>query len=126
MISVGVLPRQILVTLRQDNKSCAAISKTIYNTKAQIYQKNLQSYLLMQVLLNELNEKDFKFDFQYKKEGHITHLFFARLSVIKLSRIYYSVLLIDCTYKTNKFYMLLIYIIEMTSFNIIFTFCIVF
>ncbi|CAG8691830.1 12082_t:CDS:1 [Funneliformis caledonium] len=58
--------------------------------------------------------------------GCVTYLFFAHNESVALTHQYSSVLLMDCTYKTNKFKMPLLDIVGITSFNITFYSCFVF
>ncbi|CAG8837662.1 15057_t:CDS:1, partial [Racocetra persica] len=77
-------------------------------------------------LLDELKEKNFEYDYQCDQDNHLTHLFFAYSTSIILTKAYSSVLLIDYTYKTNKFRMPLLHVVGMTSFNTTFSSCFAF
>ncbi|CAG8503738.1 2675_t:CDS:1 [Acaulospora morrowiae] len=116
----------MLSTLRQSNSNLTAISKTIYNVRDKIRHDNLQGRTPIQALLDKLKEESFEYDFQYSENGHLTHLFFAHPISIVLTKTYSSVLLMDCTYKINKFRMPLLHIIGMTSFNTTFSSCFAF
>ncbi|CAG8486596.1 16233_t:CDS:2, partial [Acaulospora morrowiae] len=126
MSAAGICPREMLSTLCQSNPNLIAISKTIYNVRDKIRHDNLQGRTPIQALLNELKEGSFEYDFQCSENGHLIHLFFAHPISIVLTKTYSSVLLMDCTYKTNKFRMPLFHIIDMTSFNTTFSSCFAF
>ncbi|CAG8490265.1 9399_t:CDS:2 [Acaulospora morrowiae] len=126
MSAAGIHPREMLSTLHQSNPNLTAISKTIYNVRDKIRRDNLQGRTSIQALLDKLKEGSFEYDFQCSENGHLTHLFFAYPISIVLIKTYSSVLLMDCTYKTNKFIMPLLHIIGMTSFNITFSSCFAF
>ncbi len=51
------------------------------------------------------------------QEGHLHHLFFAHRSSLELFKAHPEVLLLDCTYKTNKFHMPFLKIVRVTSMN---------
>src|SRR2546421_2850316 len=59
----------------------------------------------------------FKFDYRTDTTGRVTHLFFAHPKSIELLAKYPEVLLLDCTYRTNKFKMPLLNIVGTTCLN---------
>ena len=126
MLAAGVRPREALSTLRQNNPTLATISRNVYNERVQLRRENLAGRTPIQALLDELTLTDYQFDYLCDPENHITHLFFARPSAITLTKAYSTVLLMDCTYKTNKFRMPLLHVVGMTSFNTTFSSCFVF
>ena len=58
--------------------------------------------------------------YEVDEEGLLTHLFFCRASFKKILKHNYEVLLIDATYKTNKYKISLVIVIDCTALNIIF------
>ncbi|CAG8666746.1 18842_t:CDS:2, partial [Racocetra persica] len=80
----------------------------------------------IQALLDELVEENIEYYYQYDQDRNLTHLFFAYPKSIILTKTYNSVLLMDCTYKTNKFKMPLFHVVGMTSFNTTFSSCFAF
>ena len=126
MFAAGIRPRQMLSTLRQNNTHLAAISKTIYNARDQLRRQTLAGRTPIQALLDELKEGNFQHDYKCDTEGHITHLFFAHPLSITLTRTYPTVLLMDCTYKTNRFRMPLLNVVGLTCFNTTFFSCFIF
>ncbi|CAG8809814.1 4001_t:CDS:1, partial [Racocetra persica] len=77
-------------------------------------------------LVDELQEGDFLYKYKYDNTSSVTHLFFAYKESTCLIHQYPTVILIDCIYKTNKFKMLLLSIVDITSFNTTFYTCFVF
>ena len=126
MTKAGARPREILSSLRQNDPSISTISRDIYNLRKKIRLENLQGRTPTQALVKELEEGQFEYDYQCDASGHVTHLFFSHHKSIELARTYSSVLLMDCTYKTNKFGMPLLNVISMTSFNTTFFACFIF
>ncbi|CAG8485321.1 3798_t:CDS:2 [Racocetra persica] len=110
MSTADVHLREILSTLRQDDLGKLAILKTIYNARDKICCDNFQSCTPIQALLDKLVEGNFEHDYQCDQNDNLTHLFFAYSKSIALTKTYNSVLLIDCTYKTNKFKMPLLHV----------------
>ncbi|CAG8719131.1 17336_t:CDS:2 [Cetraspora pellucida] len=126
MFIAGIYPYEILSTFCQSNPDSLVISKTIYNARDKVRRDNLQGRTPIQALLDKLIEGNFEYDYQYDQSGNLTHLFFAHPKSIVLTKTYNSVLLINCTYKTNKFKMPLLYVVGMTNFNITFSSCFAF
>ncbi|CAJ0836910.1 6421_t:CDS:2, partial [Entrophospora sp. SA101] len=126
MSAAGSHPREILSTIHQSDLSSMATSRTIYNTLHSIREERLDGRTPIQALFDKLQESDFEFDYQRDHQNHITHLFFAHRISIALTRTYPVVLLLDCTYKTNRYRMLLLNVVGMTSFNTTFFSCFAF
>ncbi|CAG8805413.1 7694_t:CDS:2 [Cetraspora pellucida] len=99
MSIAGIYPHEILSTFRQSNSDSLAISKTIYNARDKVRHDNLQGCTPIQVLLDELIEGNFEYDYQYDQ---------------------------NCTYKTNKFKMPLLHVVGITNFNTTFFSCFAF
>ncbi|CAJ0824060.1 6002_t:CDS:2 [Entrophospora sp. SA101] len=104
MSAAGSHPREILSTIHQSDLSSMATSRTIYNTLHSIREERLDGRTPIQALFDKLQESDFEFDYQRDHQNHITHLFFAHRISIALTRTYPVVLLLDCTYKTNRYH----------------------
>ncbi|CAJ0752946.1 11882_t:CDS:2, partial [Entrophospora sp. SA101] len=126
MSATGSHPREILSTIHQSDLSSMATSRTIYNTLHSIREERLDGRTPIQALFDKLQESDFEFDYQHDHQNHITHLFFAHRISIALTRTYPVVLLLDCTYKTNRYRMPLLNVVGMTSFNTTFFSCFAF
>ncbi|XP_071689837.1 protein FAR1-RELATED SEQUENCE 5-like [Rutidosis leptorrhynchoides] len=117
MTMVRIPPRQILSSLRQRNSNLSAISRTIYNVKKQIRKDNLKNRSIIGALFEELAKGGFTYDILHNSEGRITRLFIAHPLSIKLARIFSNTFVMDCTYKTNRYNMPLLDIIEVSCFN---------
>ncbi|CAG8843707.1 6295_t:CDS:2, partial [Racocetra persica] len=86
-------------------------SSDIYNARAQLRQQNLAGRTPIQALVDELQEGNFLYEYKCDNAGSVTHLFFAHNESISLTRQYSTVILMDCTYKTNRFKMPLLNIV---------------
>ncbi|CAG8840789.1 13027_t:CDS:2, partial [Racocetra persica] len=95
--------QDILSSLRQNDPSISTTSQDVYNIRKKLYRENLKDRTPIQALVEELDKSQFEYNYQCNADGHITHLFFAHHKSIELMHTYSSVLLMDCTYKTNKF-----------------------
>nr|KAJ0202453.1 hypothetical protein LSAT_V11C600311600 [Lactuca sativa] len=109
--------RQILSSLHQRKKNLPPDSRTIYNLKAKLRKDKLQNRSMVSALFEELEKEDSIYDILYNTIGHITHLFITHPLSIKLSKIFSTIFVMDCTYKTNKYHMPLLDIIGVSCFN---------
>ncbi|CAB4394027.1 unnamed protein product [Rhizophagus irregularis] len=104
----------------------AVISRDIHNTHEWLRQKKLAGRTPIQALIDKLKKGDFIYEYECDNAGCVTHLFFAHNDSVALTRQYSSVLIMDCTYKTNKFKMPLLNVVGITSFNTTFYSCFIF
>ncbi|CAG8626820.1 5737_t:CDS:2 [Cetraspora pellucida] len=77
-------PREIVSTIRQNDPAIPIISRDIYNIREQL------------LLIDELREEDYIYEYEYNNTGCVTHLFFAHKESINFTCQYSSVLLMDC------------------------------
>src|SRR5438045_8616186 len=71
----------------------------------------------MEALIAVLKEGEFHFNYRIDTIGRVTHLFFAHPKSVDLLTKYPDVLLLDCTYRTNKFKMPLLNIVSNTCLD---------
>ncbi len=76
-LTVRTASFKVLFTLRLDefaNDDNSMIkSRDIYNLKAQLRRDDLESLTLIQILMRELDEDDWKFSFQKNSQNQLTH-----------------------------------------------------
>lgn len=93
----------------KDKRRCLIKKRDIYNAKRTIKRRALRGLTPTQALLKMLigakvkNAKKWVFEARKNRLGQLTHLFFANRRTFKLLRKNHEALVIDCTYKTNKF-----------------------
>jgi hypothetical protein len=105
LTSANVPPRTIGAVLRERGGGDSLVMKDIYNARQRIRAENLNRRTPIQSLVAQMNFDDYVWNVQSSPDGHVTHLFFAHKGSLELYRAYPEVLLIDCTYKTNRFHM---------------------
>lgn len=114
---------KILFDLRldADEESLMFKSRDIYNAKTIIRRDILDSLSSIQTLMKKLNENE-NWDFNYKIScvNKLTHLFFSRSSFQKILQFNSEVLIMNYTYKINRYRMSLLIIIDQIDLNIIF------
>ncbi len=93
-------------------------SRDIYNLKAELRRESLKSFTFIQALIRELKQEDWTYAMQKDDEIHIIHFFFVKNISKILLKINYEVLVMNCTYKTNRYKMSFLIINEQTALHI--------
>jgi hypothetical protein len=112
----GAKPREIASAVRQTT-SYALLTYDIYNARSKLRLRNLAGYSPMEALIAALGDNSLRFNYRTDAIGHVTHLFFAHPKSVDLLTKYLDVLLLDCTYRTNKFKMPLLNVVGTTCLN---------
>ena len=101
MTEAGVQPLKIKNALMQESTGPISSSlNTIYNHKNKAQIDYLEGKSPIEALIFEIRKSEFMHQIQ-NEDGHITSLFLAHPDSIKLSRMYNTTYILDCTYKTN-------------------------
>ena len=112
----GTAARIVVSTMRMESQQ-TIIAKDVYNIRAKIRKENLAGKTPIESLIAILKESDYVFNYRTDNICRITHLFFAHPKSIELFNRYPHVLLLDCTYKTNKFKLPLLNVVGITCLN---------
>jgi hypothetical protein len=117
--------QQILHTLRaiENEEDLIFKIKNIYNQRQSMRYEALSNLTSTQALLKELGQGDSKnqwFLRYYSDSEPLERMFFARSSARLLTSMNWEVLIIDSTYKINRFFMPLCIISGVTALNISF------
>ncbi|KAK2634898.1 hypothetical protein Ddye_029690 [Dipteronia dyeriana] len=116
-----VKPKNILYTLQNRDIHNVSTMKTIYNAcyKYKVVEQADRSQI--QQLMSKLNEHNYIEWHQSQEDiDCITDLFWAHRSTFELLQAFPRVLIMDCTYKTNKYRYPLLEIVTVTSTNLTF------
>src|SRR2546423_2241479 len=116
LFTAGSKPREILTAIRQTSNR-TLIAHDVYNVRDNLRLKNLAGKSPTEALIAALEQGTYQFNYRTNSTGRVTHLFFAHPKSINLFRKYSDVLLLDCTYRTNKFKMPLFNIVGTTCLN---------
>ncbi|XP_026377811.1 uncharacterized protein LOC113272122 [Papaver somniferum] len=114
MTRVCMAPFKILSKLKADDKNNKTTLQQIYNARSTLRRKDLQGRLVMQQLLWLAQKKNYACQKKLDEFGHVTHLFIALPECVKLALCFPQVLVLDCTYKTNKYEMPLMNVVGHT------------
>jgi hypothetical protein len=124
--AAAVSPRQILTLIRQTFGETPLQPRDIYNTIDKQKMDSLCGRSRLDSLTHDLTEAKWWWKMETNGKGEISHFFFATPTSIQLLRDYPEVLLMDCTYKTNRFGMPLLVVVGttpmMTTFYAAFVF----
>lgn len=96
----GIAPKEIQ-TLMQKGGSIAT-QQDIYNQIAEVRQDAYRGQSSIHALANQLDTEGFWSRVQYAADGQVTSVLFAHPDSLGYLKAYPEVLLLDCTYKTNK------------------------
>lgn len=119
-----VKPRAILHTIRKNDPSNCTTIKTVYNALSAQRKVDRAGHSQIQYLLSKLKEKNYFEWHRNTLDGTdiMTDIFWAHPTSINLMRTFPHLLVMDCTYRTNKYRMPLLEIVGVTSTSK--TFCI--
>ena len=121
MSKAGAAPKQILTSIQQQDPNTYITASDIRNDRKTIRAGYLGERSSIEVLLDELSTSEWVFDVRKDSENHIQYLFFAHKKQIELLRANPDVLLMDCTYRTNKFKLPLLHILGCTNLGTFFS-----
>jgi MULE transposase domain len=116
LTAAGVTARQI-VTIIWQNIDHPLIAQDVYNVQKQVRLESLNGKTSTESLIAAISKGQYKYSYKTSTDGRVTYLFFAHLHSIILLNKYPEVLLLDCTYKTNRFKMPLLNIVGSTCTN---------
>ncbi|KAK9088822.1 hypothetical protein Scep_027904 [Stephania cephalantha] len=122
MTKGNVKPRDILNTLKQRDVRNVSTMRTIYNARQKVQNEDAGGRTQMQQMLHILEKnKWMSWHRKHPVTNVVTDLFWSHPDSIKLLRCFSSVILMDCTYKTNRYRMPLLEIVGITSTHLTFS-----
>lgn len=111
----GIKPRNILRVLRSKDKNCSTSQKKIYNVRATIKKKAREGRTVMQEVYKLADRKKAFVHCRHDGDNTVQDVFWAYYESLALARCFPYVMLMDCTYKTNKYKLPLLQIVGVTS-----------
>ena len=116
MSTAGVPPREVLITIKKSFPENTSTLKTIYNAKYKMQLLAMECRSAMQQLKKLLTEKHYVyFDRSDLETDHLIDIMWSHPESSVLCKCFPSILLLDCTYKTNRYNMPLLEMVGMTS-----------
>ncbi|KAE8996750.1 hypothetical protein PR001_g19771 [Phytophthora rubi] len=113
----GATARQTIARLLVEDPGLLLVPRDVYNERARATRAALGGLSRIKRLLQKLQDGPFQVSYQYDEHHHLTHLFFAHNDAIDIYRTNYDVIIMDCTYRTNRFNMPLFNIVGVTGMN---------
>lgn len=102
--------KHILLTLKGRDSDTAVTIQDIYNERGKLKAEEVGELTVCEALWKQVFGSSYWAAVRDNSDdGHLNRLFFAHSTGIKLAQNYPSVLLIDCTYRTNRYNMPLIH-----------------
>nr|KAJ0208671.1 hypothetical protein LSAT_V11C400191360 [Lactuca sativa] len=118
LTNLNVTPHDILSIIKERDENNVSTLKTIYNERLKLRSSWNYGKTPMQVLMEILNEKHFVTDFSVNSiSNELENLFFIHPRSLNIWKAFPHVLIIDATYKTNKYGMPFVQIVGTTSTN---------
>ena len=112
---------QIMNAKTQFNFNIKLIIENIYNAKKTLCRKKLNRYTFIQILLKTLHRRRWFVKIKLRKKiNEIKRMFFVDKNVIKIFIKNSNILIVDCTYKINKYKMFLMIIANQIELKAIF------
>src|SRR3954447_10747566 len=115
MSRAGIKPKEIASTVSQTYPSRLWRIQDIYNIRRECKIDLLAGRSPIEAMLYELHNSEYEYNYNLDSEMRVSMLFFAHPKSLELLRQYPEVLLMDCTYKTNRFRMPLLDILGSTG-----------
>ncbi|KAG6980171.1 Misshapen-like kinase 1 [Fusarium oxysporum f. sp. albedinis] len=110
LTKAGISSKEIRTYMRQHSNSIAT-QKDISNSIAEARRSSRFGENTMHALINQLDQEGFWNRMQVDSEGRVTAVLFAHPDSLAYLQAYSDLLLLDCTYKTNRYGMPLLDII---------------
>ena len=101
LTKAGIAPKEIQTIVRQSGS--LATRQDIYNKIADIRRDACEGQSPIHALANQLDKEGFWSRIQFAEDGRVTAVLFAHPDSLAYLQLYPEVLLLDCTYKTNKY-----------------------
>jgi len=111
-----MLPRNILINLKNRRPHCMINIKQVYNELQQIWKANRGDKKSLQHLISKLEEHNYTYFSRTQSESTtIEDIFWAHPTSVKLFNNFPTVLVMDSTYKTNMYKMPMFEVVGVTS-----------
>ncbi|KAH1229284.1 Protein FAR1-RELATED SEQUENCE 5 [Glycine max] len=121
MMKSMVKPRNILLTLKEHNANSCTTIKQIYNARSAYRSSIRGSDTEMQYLMKLLERDQYIHWHKLKDEDMVRDIFWCHLDAVKLANTCNLVFLIDNTYKTNSYRLLLLDFVGVTPTGMTFS-----
>lgn len=109
------------------DSAASILKKDVYNRRQKLIKRSLEGMSLIQALLFQLeNNRDFIYYHHVDEENRLDRLLWIYRDMLKLLKLNSEILIMDITFKTNRFQMKLFNIVGVTLLNTTFYLAFVF
>lgn len=115
MTHAGARPMQILAAIQREDQDTLVSATDIRSERKAIREKHLNGRSSIETLLDDLSTGDWIFTVKKDDSNHVQNLFFAHQKQVELLLTNPDVLLMDCTYRTNRYKLPLLHILGCTN-----------
>jgi hypothetical protein len=115
MSRAGIKPKEIASTVSQTYPDRLWRMQDIYNIRRECKIDLLAGRSPIEAMLFELHNSEYEYNYHLDSEMRVSMILFAHPKSLELLQRYPEVLLMDCTYKTNRFRMPLLDILGSTG-----------
>ena len=121
MTHAGARPMQILAAIQKEDQDTLVSATDIRSERKAIRERHLNGRSSIETLLDELSAGDWIFAVKKDNSNHVQNLFFAHQKQVELLLANPDVLLMDCTYRTNRYKLPLLHILGCTNLQTFFS-----
>jgi hypothetical protein len=121
MTQAGARPMQILAALQSEDQDTLVSVTDIRSERKAIREKHLGGRSPMEALLDDLSTADWVSAVKKDGNNRVQNLFFTHQKQVELLQANPDVLLMDCTYRTNKYKLPLLHILGCTNLQTFFS-----
>ncbi|XP_057443826.1 protein FAR1-RELATED SEQUENCE 5-like [Lotus japonicus] len=122
MTSTWTPPRQILAALKENNPGNLTTITQVYSCNKRFKKEERGPLTEMQHLMKKLVEANYvHFERQQADSSEIRDLFWAHPDAVRLFNTFPHVVIMDCTYKTNRYQIPLLEMVGLTSTGLTFS-----
>ena len=121
MTQAGARPMQILAAIQSEDQGTLISATDIRSERKAIKERHLGGRRPMEALLDDLSTVDWVFALKKDSNNRIQNLFFAHQKQVELLLANPDVLLMDCTYRTNRYRLPLLHILGCTNLQTFFS-----
>jgi hypothetical protein len=121
MTHAGVRPMQIMAAVQKEDPDTLVSATDIYSERKAIRGKHLDGRSPIEALLDDLSTPEWAFAVKRDADNRVHSLFFAHQKQIELLLANPDVLLMDCTYRTNRYKLPLLHILGCTNLQTFFS-----
>lgn len=123
MSRAGIAPKHILTAIRQQDPNTLVSATDIHNDKKVMRISQLQGRTPIEALIDKLSLSSSKWVFDVKTDtgNHVQSSFFSHKKQVELLLANPDVLLMDCTYRTNRYNLALLHILGCTNLQTFFS-----